>query len=488
MRLLCLALFLMANDTAKKLSIYYQNIRGLRTKTDDFYRQLCVNLYDVVILTETWLVNGISDSELFCDRYIVWRRDRDYHRTGQTRGGGVLIAVNKLISAVPQPLFQSTAEDLWVSGLEPNHNLTLNASAKWLIEASKGVQDPAVLLEKFSQNKKVDDTTRALLLTFYGILVVIGAVGNALVVISVVRKPVMRTARNMFIVNLAVSDALVCCVGTPLTLMELLTKHWPLPDWPSLCKACGAIQAISIFVSTISITAIALDRYQLIVYPTRPGLQTMGALVTMFCIWVIAFTLASPLYIFRSLKTHYLGLIGMDSLSFCIEDWHIKNGRAIYSGFSLIFQYLLPVLVVVLAHVQIHRRLRGRRRTTRKTPAILIAIAVTYVISWLPLNVFNLVADLSAEPFMEEKTMTITYAVCHMFGMSSAVSNPLLYGWLNDNFRKEFEEILCCCKKRQLTKNTRIKSRKMDTELTALAQLEHTVTANTKTSQCSQIF
>lgn len=375
-----------------------------------------------------------------------------------------------------------------LEGLEPNHNLTLNASAKWLIEASKGVQDPAVLLEKFSQNKKVDDTTRALLLTFYGILVVIGAVGNALVVISVVRKPVMRTARNMFIVNLAVSDALVCCVGTPLTLMELLTKHWPLPDWPSLCKACGAIQAISIFVSTISITAIALDRYQLIVYPTRPGLQTMGALVTMFCIWVIAFTLASPLYIFRSLKTHYLGLIGMDSLSFCIEDWHIKNGRAIYSGFSLIFQYLLPVLVVVLAHVQIHRRLRGRRRTTRKTPAILIAIAVTYVISWLPLNVFNLVADLSAEPFMEEKTMTITYAVCHMFGMSSAVSNPLLYGWLNDNFRKEFEEILCCCKKRQLTKNTRIKSRKMDTELTALAQLEHTVTANTKTSQCSQIF
>lgn len=72
----------------------------------------------------------------------------------------------------------------------------------------------------------------------------------------------MRTARNMFIVNLAVSDALVCCVGTPLTLMELLTKHWPLPNWPCLCKACGAIQAISIFVSTISITAIALDRYQ----------------------------------------------------------------------------------------------------------------------------------------------------------------------------------------------------------------------------------
>lgn len=212
----------------------------------------------------------------------------------------------------------------------------------------------------------------------------------------------------------------------------------------------------------------------------------MGALIIMLFIWVTAFTLASPLYIFRSLKTHKLGLINMDSLSFCIEDWPIHDGRAIYSLFSLIFQYLVPVLVVVMAHVQIHRRLRGRRRTTRKTPAILIAIAVTYVISWLPLNVFNLVADFDEGPFMDEKTMTITYAICHMCGMSSAVSNPLLYGWLNDNFRKEFEEILCCCKKRQVNKNTRTKHRKMDTELTALANMEHTVT--TKTSHCSQIF
>ena len=64
-------------------------------------------------------------------------------------------------------------------------NLTLNASAKWVIEASRGVQNPNTLLEKYSLNRKVDDPTRALVLTFYGILVIIGAVGNALVVISV---------------------------------------------------------------------------------------------------------------------------------------------------------------------------------------------------------------------------------------------------------------------------------------------------------------
>lgn len=81
-------------------------------------------------------------------------------------------------------------------------------------------------------------------------------------IVSVVRKPAMRTPRNMFIVNLAVSDLLLCTVTMPLTLMEILTKHFPLGNNPFICKMIGTLQAISIFVSTISITAIALDRYQ----------------------------------------------------------------------------------------------------------------------------------------------------------------------------------------------------------------------------------
>lgn len=99
----------------KRLNIYYQNVRGLRTKTDVFYRNLSCNFYDVVVLTETWLLDGIADSELFDHRYIVWRRDREYVTTGQTRGGGVLIADRRELLAISQPLFCSSAEDLCIS-------------------------------------------------------------------------------------------------------------------------------------------------------------------------------------------------------------------------------------------------------------------------------------------------------------------------------------------------------------------------------------
>lgn len=81
-------------------------------------------------------------------------------------------------------------------------------------------------------------------------------------ILSVVRKPAMRTPRNLFIVNLAVADLLLCTVTMPLTLMEILTKYFPLGNNIFICKLIGILQATSTYVSTITITAIALDRYQ----------------------------------------------------------------------------------------------------------------------------------------------------------------------------------------------------------------------------------
>ena len=35
----------------------------------------------------------------------------------------------------------------------------------------------------------------------------------------------------------------------------------------------------------------------------------------------------------------------------------------------------------------------------------------------------------------------IIYAVCHVMGMLSACANPVIYGYLNENFNREFKEI-----------------------------------------------
>lgn len=50
--------------------------------------------------------------------------------------------------------------------------------------------------------------------------------------------------------------------------------------------------------------------------------------------------------------------------------------------------------------------------------------------------------------------MKVCYAVCHMMGMSSACSNPVLYGWLNENFWKEFKDIMCISSRSSSTNNS----------------------------------
>ncbi|CAH2096742.1 unnamed protein product [Euphydryas editha] len=77
----------------KSLNIYYQNVRGLRTKTTDFKQSLMCNNFDIIITTETWLCDSIFDRELADNRYDVFRQDRNLKSSNKKTGGGVMTLV-----------------------------------------------------------------------------------------------------------------------------------------------------------------------------------------------------------------------------------------------------------------------------------------------------------------------------------------------------------------------------------------------------------
>ena len=43
--------------------------------------------------------------------------------------------------------------------------------------------------------------------------------------------------------------------------------------------------------------------------------------------------------------------------------------------------------------------------------------------------------------FQSDMVSRICFALVHLIGMSSAFSNPILYGWFNEAFRTEFQNI-----------------------------------------------
>lgn len=86
-----------------------------------------------------------------------------------------------------------------------------------------------------------------------------------------------------------------------------------------------------------------------------------GAAIILLIIWTTAMILASPIFVYKRLAHHEFKLNGteLDGLNFCIEDWPIQHGRAYYSIFSLVFQYIVPIVIVSVSHT-------GSRKHSRK--------------------------------------------------------------------------------------------------------------------------
>lgn len=100
----------------------------------------------------------------------------------------------------------------------------------------------------------------------------------------------LQTVQNMFILNLAASDIIVCLLSLPITPVTNIYKNWFFGS--VLCRLIPWVQGkhqlryfhlwpsflpgVSIFICTFSLGAIAVDRYILVVHPHTPPLSKQG--------------------------------------------------------------------------------------------------------------------------------------------------------------------------------------------------------------------
>eukprot|EP00090_Calanus_glacialis_P030598 TRINITY_DN49497_c0_g1_i1.p1 TRINITY_DN49497_c0_g1~~TRINITY_DN49497_c0_g1_i1.p1 ORF type:complete len:192 (+),score=70.90 TRINITY_DN49497_c0_g1_i1:74-577(+) len=135
----------------------------------------------------------------------------------------------------------------------------------------------------------------------------------------------------------------------------------------------------------------------------------------------------------------------------CVEVWPHPYMKNTFTILILCIQYLLPLIVLPVVHSQIlkfleensgmaadSRRKEKERKRNKRMTFVLSCIAVTFAVSSLPLHLFFTITDLGLVTIQEIKVYFFTLGMCHVISMSSCVSNPVLYGWLNTNLRKEF--------------------------------------------------
>lgn len=113
-------------------------------------------------------------------------------------------------------------------------------------------------IELSSADMKLSDLEEKILIFIFSIVIIFGVFGNALVIWTVLFNRQMRTSNNLFVLNLAISDLTLCLFSIPFNVYKTLRHTWKFGSF--LCKFSPFFQASNVFISTISITAIALDR------------------------------------------------------------------------------------------------------------------------------------------------------------------------------------------------------------------------------------
>ena len=79
----------------------------------------------------------------------------------------------------------------------------------------------------------------------------------------------------------------------------------------------------------------------------------------------------------------------------------------------------------------------------RRTNKMLIAMVAIFVVCWLPLNVVHITSEYREE-IAKWKYFVLVFFIAHVIAMSSTVYNPFLYAWMNENFKKEFKQVVPC--------------------------------------------
>lgn len=303
-----------------------------------------------------------------------------------------------------------------------------------------------------SEKSSLEDIlgVKILLALLYTTVLLLAIVGNFLVVYVVVVNRGMQTVTNLFIANLALSDMFVNITSVWLTPMYTYVGSWVFGEF--LCHLFPLCQGSSIFISTLTLTAIALDRYIAIVHPliARPTMRICATVIV--GIWVLSAGLTIPYGVIM----RYL-LIECDILV-CFEDWEQWNFAELRKGYGLvviILQYGIPFATIGFCYAAVGFFLWKRPQLTARSAVrdaailarkkrlvrMLMLMVVIFTVCWAPLNIVNVLRD-NYPSLVETEHLTLIYLLTHLIAVSATCWNPFLYGFMNENFKREFTRIL----------------------------------------------
>ncbi|CAK7315637.1 pyroglutamylated RF-amide peptide receptor [Vulpes vulpes] len=304
----------------------------------------------------------------------------------------------------------------------------------------------------------------ALVLT--GVLIfALALFGNALVVYVVTRRRAMRTVTNIFICSLALSDLLIAFFCIPVTMLQNVSDTWL--GGAFICKMLPFVQSTAVVTEILTMTCIAAERHQGLVHPFKmKGQYTNRRAFTMLgVVWLVAVIVGSPMWHVQRLEIKYDFLYEKEHIC-CLEEWASPAHQKIYTTFILVILFLLPLMLMLILYSKIGYELWIKKRvgdcsvlrtihgkemskiTRKKKRAVIMMVTVValFAVCWAPFHVVHMMMEYSNfEKEYDDVTIKMIFAIVQIIGFSNSICNPIVYAFMNENFKKNFLSAVCYC-------------------------------------------
>ncbi|XP_051260831.1 teleost multiple tissue opsin 2b [Dicentrarchus labrax] len=306
---------------------------------------------------------------------------------------------------------------------------------------SFNLSDDRELMDTPAGRGKLSPTGFVVLSVVLGFIMTFGFLNNFVVLLLFCKFKKLRTPVNMMLLNISVSDMLVCLFGTTLSFASSIRGKWLLGR--SGCSWYGFINSCFGIVSLISLVILSYDRYSTLTVYNKRGPDYRKPLLAVGGSWLYSlFWTVPPLLGWSS-----YGIEGAGTS--CSVSWTLQTAQShAYIICLFIFCLGIPVLVMIYCYSRLLLAVKqvGKIRKTaarRREYHILFMVLTTaacYMLCWMPYGVVAMMATFGPPNIISP----VASVVPSLLAKSSTVINPLIYILMNKQFYRCFLILFHC--------------------------------------------
>ncbi|XP_027537248.1 G-protein coupled receptor 15 [Neopelma chrysocephalum] len=280
----------------------------------------------------------------------------------------------------------------------------------------------------------------------YTAVFLVGIVGNAVLIVALVFKRQVQRLIDVFIINLAASD-FIFLITLPFWVDEEVSDgSWRVGSF--LCKASSYVISVNMYCSILLLTCMSADRYLAIMHPSiARRIRTRSySRALCICVWLLSCCLGVPTLLSRELKREY-------GKTYC-KDKAMTETKQIASLMLLILAFFFPLLSILTFYCSITKRLcvhyqktRKHDKKLRKSIKIVFIVVAAFVVSWVPFNLFKLMAILlgllKQSDCFSNMVAQVGMKVSSPFAFANSCANPFIYYCFDSYIRRAMLQCLC---------------------------------------------